>query len=135
MPSLRAAFVDDRFHQHDALHAARLALRAARRRVGDRGDAAPPHRFGLKHQRREAAGRVAVAAGAVRPAFDHREHVDRGDAAFFGETHLHAAVQRGTRAADRMLFFTADAHQHRRARLLGKQRGNDVGDRPRPFAP
>src|SRR5204863_7669357 len=41
---------DHRLHQDDALHAARLALRAARWRVGNRGDAAPAHSLGLKEQ-------------------------------------------------------------------------------------
>ena len=44
---------DDRLHQHDALHAARLTLRTARRRVGQHRDAAPPHRRRLIQQRRD----------------------------------------------------------------------------------
>ena len=35
----------------------------------------------------------------------------------------------------RVLFLAADAHLHRRARLLGKERRDDIRDRPRPLAP
>ena len=130
MPSLRAALLTISIHYQAALKAARLGERAARRRVRDRGDAAVTERFRLIHQRRVPARRIAVAAGTERPAFGHGKHVHRGHAAFFRETHLHAAVHRRARAADRMLLFTADAHHHRRAaEFLGQQRGNDVGDR------
>ncbi len=121
---------EDRLHDRDALHAAGLALRAARRRVGDRRDAAPPHRLGLEHQRRVAARRVAVAAGTVRPAFDDGEHVDRGDLAVLREADFDARVECRTRASDHVLFLAAQAHHHRRAGLLREQRRNDVGDRP-----
>src|SRR5262249_45970168 len=49
-PELACRLGDHRLHQDDALHAARLALRAARWRVGNRGDAAPTHRLGLEQQ-------------------------------------------------------------------------------------
>src|SRR4029453_15099134 len=97
-------FGDHRLHQHDSLHAARLALRPARRRVGDRRDATPAHRLGLKQQRREAAGRVAIVARSVRPAFDDGEHVERGDAAFLRQPDLHPPMDGRTGAADAVLF-------------------------------
>src|SRR5688572_11104390 len=127
---LARRFVDDLIHNLAALKAARLGERAARRRVRDRGDATVTERFGLIHQRRVPACRIAVAAGTVRPAFGHGKHVHRGHAAFLRETHLHAAVHRRAGAADHMFLFTADTHHHRRAaEFLGQQRGNDVGDR------
>src|SRR4030095_5822531 len=100
---------DPRLHQPATLDASRVAARAWSRRVGGRRVAAPAHRLGLKQQRREAAGRVAVVARSVRSAFDHGEHVERGNAPLFGEPNLHPPVYGRTRTADAVFLLAADA--------------------------
>src|SRR6185295_11232784 len=79
---------EDRLHHHDALHAAGLALRAPRRRVGEHRDAAPPHRRRLIEQRDGAAGHAGVALRLVRAVLVDDEHVERGDAAVFSKPAL-----------------------------------------------
>ena len=117
-----------RLHQHVRLRAARLTLRAARRRVRQHRDAAEAHRLRLIRQRRDDAGVVAVALALERTVVADRAHVERGDAAVLGEADLHPAAHARTAAADVVLFLAADAHHHRRIRLLRQQHRNDQRD-------
>ena len=42
-------------------------------------------------------------------------------------------MQRGTRATNAVLFLTTHTHLHRRARLLGQERRDDIRDRAGPL--
>ncbi len=83
---------DDRFHQHDALESARLALRNARRSVGQHRKPAPAHGRRLIHQRNHAAALIGVALRIVRAAVANHEHVDGGDPAVLSESHFQPPV-------------------------------------------
>ena len=73
---------EERLHQRDALHAARLALRPPRRGVGDHRHAAPAHRRRLIQQRDDAA-RLRRVADRSRSVLADDEHVNRRDLALF----------------------------------------------------
>ena len=123
---------ENRLHQRDALIAARLALRDARRSIGQDSDAAPADGLRLVHERDHAAGSGAVALRIVGSVIHHDEAVNGGDFAFLSEADFEAAMEAGARAADEMLFLAADAHHDRRTDLLrhdGRDDGRDgAGD-------
>src|SRR5256712_5033797 len=103
---------ENRFDQHDALHAAGLTLRAPRRRVGEHRHTAPPHRLRLIQEGHHAAGHARIADWLVRTVLVDHEHVERRDAAVFGESDFQPAVHPRTPAADVVLGLAIDAHHH-----------------------
>src|SRR6185437_5111602 len=78
----------NRLHHHDALEAARLALRNARRGIRDHADAAHAHGRRLIHQRSDASGGHAIALRVIRSVVADRIHIHGGDAAVLGEAYL-----------------------------------------------
>ena len=79
-PQLLRRLGDDRLHDGVGLHRAGRALLRARRRVGDDGDAAPPHRERLPDERGGVGGRAVIAHRAVRTVVLDDEQIERGDA-------------------------------------------------------
>ena len=75
MPSLRAALARIGSMMADPLHAARRALRAARRRVGQHRHAAPAHGLRLVQQRDDAARRGGIALLVVGTVVADDEHI------------------------------------------------------------
>ena len=65
----------------------------------------------------------------------HEEEIQRRDLAVLGESDSCTTRHVRARAADVALFLAADAHHHRRIRLLREQRGYRHRYRTRAFAP
>src|SRR2546428_2206792 len=124
---------ENRFDQHDALHATRLTLRTPRRRVREHRHAAPLHGLRLTQERHHAAGHARIADRLVRTGFVDDEHVERRDAAVSGESDFQPAVHPRTRAADVVPGLALDGHHPRRIQSLRPQRRDDCGDRTGRF--
>src|SRR4029453_11865153 len=127
-PKLARCRRQHRLNQHVRLRATRLTLRPARRRVRQHRHPSEAHRHRLIRQRRDDAGVVAIALALERTVVARRHHVEREDAALFGETDLHPAAHARTAAADEVLFLAADAHHHGDVRLLRQQHRNEERD-------
>src|SRR5215469_7592111 len=102
----------DRLHDDDTLHAARRALRPARRSIRKHRHPAPAHRLRLIEQRNDCSGGIRVADSVIRTVVADRVHVEGSDASVFRKANFHAALESRPRAADEMLFLAADAHHH-----------------------
>ena len=124
-PQLPRSLSQQRLHQRDSLHASRRALRTAWRRIREDRDRAPAHGQRLIQQRNDAARRSGIAHLVVGTVIADHEHIERHDPAVPGKADLHTAVEAWTPAPDVLLFLAADAHHHRRIRLLGEECGNN----------
>src|SRR5579862_3547594 len=133
-PELARRLGNHRLHDDVRLRAARLALRTARRRVGENRNATEAHRLRRIRERRDDAGVVAVALALERAVVADREHVERGDAAVLGEAYFHPRAHARTGAADIVFLLAADAHHHRRIRLLCQEHRDDQGNRASDLA-
>ena len=121
---LPGAGFDRAVHDRDPLHAARLALRHARRRIGQHRQRPVAHRRRLVHERANQTRNRTIALRLVRTVVGDDEEIHRREFAVLRESGLHPAVKRGPGAAHVVLFFAGDAHHDRRVRLLGEQRRN-----------
>ena len=84
-------FREDRLHDRDSLHSAGRTLRSARGRVRQDGHSAPAHGLRLVKHRNDSSRRERIAHHVIRAVVADHEHVERRDAAFLGESDLHAA--------------------------------------------
>jgi hypothetical protein len=115
---------DDRLHDAVGLHRTWRSLLRPGRSVGQDVDRSPAHRAWLIDQRRRVAAGTMVAHRTIRARVLHQEQIERRDLAVLGESHSGAAGHIRARAADVALFLPADAHHHRRIRLLREHGGN-----------
>ena len=134
MPSLLGGLRQHRLHEADALHAARRALRRLRRRVGQHGHAAPPHRLRLIGERDRGAGRARVALRVVRTVVADANMSIAVMRPSLRKPTLTRASEARARAADVVLVLARDAHHHRRVGLLREQRRNRHRDGARNLA-
>src|ERR1700722_1757677 len=131
---LSCRFRNDRLDDRDPLQSAGRALRAARRRVRQHGNATPAHRLWLVQQRNHAPRRRGIALCVVRTVVRYDEHIQSQDPPFFGKSDFHSTLKTGPRASDKRLLFTADPHHRRRVCLLRQQRRDNHGDAARDLA-
>ena len=122
------------FHEHDALHAARLTLWPTRRRIREHAHPSPAHRRRLIEERNNQAGRGHIELLLVRTVVHDGKQIDGGQSSVFGKSDLHPAVDAGAGAADGVFLLAADTHHDRAVGFPGQKSRNDAGDRACDFA-